>query len=93
MRLPGPDHPITMTPNSNRVHVTFAGRLLADTTRGLMLKPAPSPAVQSIPRKDVDMAVLLRAEHTTHCPHKGDASYFTVSIGDRTAKNAVCCCG
>ena len=58
MRLPGPDHPITVTPNPNRVRVTFAGRLLADTTRALTLKEASLPAVQYIPREDVDMAVF-----------------------------------
>ena len=91
MRLPGPDHPITVTPNPNRVRVTFAGRLLADTTRALTLKEASLPAVQYIPCEDVDMTLLHRTEHTTRCPYKGDASYFTVSIGDRTAKNAVWC--
>jgi uncharacterized protein (DUF427 family) len=79
-----------MTPNPNRVRVTIAGRLVADTTRALTLKEALLPAVQYIPREDVDMALLHRTEHTTHCPYKGAASYFTVSIGDRTAKNALC---
>lgn len=89
MKLPGPDHPITITPNPNRVRVTFAGRLIADTTRSLTLKEASLPPVQYIPREDVEMALLHRTDHTTHCPYKGDASYFTVSVGERTAKNAV----
>jgi Domain of unknown function (DUF427) len=54
MRLPGPDHLITMAPNPNRVRVTFTGRLPADTTRALTLKEASLPAVQYIPREDVD---------------------------------------
>jgi uncharacterized protein (DUF427 family) len=65
MRLPNPDHPITMTPNPNRVRVTFAGRLVADTTRALTLKEASLPAVQYIPREGVDMALL----HRTEQPH------------------------
>jgi uncharacterized protein (DUF427 family) len=89
MKLPGPDHPITMTPNPNRVRVTFAGRLVADTTRALTLKEASLPPVQYIPREDVEMTLLQRTDHGTHCPYKGDASYFTVSVGNQTAKNAV----
>lgn len=89
MQVPGPDHPITMTPNPNRVRVTFAGRLVADTTRALTLKEASLPPVQYIPREDVEMTLLQRTAHATHCPYKGDASYFTVSVGDRAAKNAV----
>lgn len=89
MRQPGPDHPIAISQNGGRVRVTFAGRTIADTTRALALKEARYPSVYYIPRKDADMALFQRSAHMTHCPYKGDASYFTISAGGRTAENAV----
>jgi len=89
MRMPGPDHPITIAPNPKRVRVTLGGKVVADTTRALTLREASLPPVHYIPREDADMALLTRTEHVTHCPYKGNASYFTVSATGRTAENAV----
>jgi uncharacterized protein (DUF427 family) len=89
MKLPGPDHPITITRSSRRVRVKFAGRLIADTTRALMLKEASYKPVQYIPRADADMSLLTRTDHHTHCPYKGDANYFTIEAGGRSVENAV----
>ena len=89
MKLPGPDHPIGIVFNPKRVRVLFAGRAVADTTRALTLKEASYPPVQYIPRADVDMALLKRTDHASHCPYKGDASYYSVTVGERTALNAV----
>jgi uncharacterized protein (DUF427 family) len=89
MKLPGPDHPITITHNRNRVRVTFAGRVIADTTHALTLKEASYKPVQYIPRADIDMNLLARTDHQTHCPYKGDASYFTIEADGRKAENAV----
>jgi uncharacterized protein (DUF427 family) len=89
MKISGPDHPITVVPNRNRVRVRFAGHVIADTTRALTLAEASYPPVQYIPRADVDMGVLARTAHTTHCPYKGDAAYYSIATGGRTAENAV----
>jgi uncharacterized protein (DUF427 family) len=89
MKLPGPDHPITITPSQRRVRVTFGGRVIAESARALTLKEASYPAVQYIPRNDADMALFARTTHTTHCPYKGDASYYTLSVNGRTVENAV----
>jgi uncharacterized protein (DUF427 family) len=89
MKLPGPDHPITVARNARRVRVRFAGKVIADTTRALSLQEASYPAVNYIPRADVDMAALNRTSHHTHCPYKGEASYFSISAGGREANNAV----
>ena len=78
MKLPGPDHPITIAPNGNRVRVTFAGRVVADTTHALTLKEVSYKPVFYIPRTDADMSLLKTTDHRTHCPYKGDASYFTI---------------
>ena len=89
MKIPGPDHPITIAANPRRVRVSFAGRTIADTDRALTLKEANYPAVQYIPRADVAMELLKPTTHTSHCPYKGDASYFTIVAGENAAENAV----
>ena len=89
MKLPGPDHPITLTRNGNRIRVSYAGKTVADTMRALTLKEASYPPVQYIPRADVKMELLKKTAHTSHCPYKGDASYFSIESGGKTAQNAV----
>lgn len=89
MKLPGPDHPITIEPNPARLVVSLGGRTIADTTQALTLREGSLRPVQYIPREDVDMALLRRAAHHTHCPYKGDAAYFSIEAGERRAENAV----
>jgi uncharacterized protein (DUF427 family) len=89
MKLPGRDHPITIEPNGGRVRVIFAGRVIADSTRALTLREANYPAVHYIPRADATMDLLEPTAHTSHCPYKGDASYFSIQAGDRKSENAV----
>ncbi|MGP0089039.1 MAG: DUF427 domain-containing protein [Xanthobacteraceae bacterium] len=89
MKSPGPDHPITITPNPNRVRVIFNGRVVADTMRAVTLRESTYPPVFYIPRDDAQMTLFTRTDHVTHCPYKGDASYFSIAVGDRVAKDAI----
>ena len=89
IRIPGPDHPITIEPNPDRVVVTLGGKIIADTTAALTLREAAYSAVQYIPRCDVDMSALARSDHTTYCPYKGEASYFSLPAGGDRSLNAV----
>jgi uncharacterized protein (DUF427 family) len=89
VKIPGPDHPITIERDSNRVVVSVAGRVIADTHDALILTEAQYPPVRYIPRKDVDMTLLTRTEHTTYCPYKGDCAYFSIPLGGERASNAV----
>jgi uncharacterized protein (DUF427 family) len=89
MKIPGPDHPISIAANPSRVVVTVGGRVVADTRDALTLREASYPAVQYIPRRDVDMAALTRSEHTTYCPYKGYASYYSIPAGGDRSVNAV----
>ncbi|GLY97760.1 DUF427 domain-containing protein [Actinoplanes sp. NBRC 103695] len=86
---PGPDHPITITPNHNRVVVTVAGKVVADTRNALTLQEASYPPVQYVPLSDVDESVLERTSTETYCPYKGDASYYSIPLGGDTAVDAV----
>lgn len=85
----GADPGITLEPNPNRVVVRVGGETVADTTRALVMRAPGTPAVQYIPRDDVDMTRLARTAHVTHCPYKGDAAYWTIRAGGRTVENAV----
>ena len=89
MKLPGPDHPITITPNAKRVRVTADGVVIAETSHALTLKEASYPAVQYVPRSDANMALLARTERTTHCPYKGDASYFSINANGKSIENSI----
>jgi uncharacterized protein (DUF427 family) len=89
IRIPGPDHPITITPSRERIVVTVAGQRIADTREALILQEAAYPPVRYIPRKDVDMAQLQRTQHQTYCPYKGDCAYFSITAGAERSVNAV----
>jgi len=88
MKIPGPDHPISIDANVSRVVITVGGRIVADTRNALTLREASYPAVQYIPRRDVDMAALARSSRTTYCPYKGDASYYDIPAGGGRSLNA-----
>jgi uncharacterized protein (DUF427 family) len=88
-KVPGPDHPITIEKNPNRVVVTLAGKVIADTTDALVLREARYPAVQYIPRKDVAMDLLKRSQTQSYCPYKGDASYFSIPLGGERSVDAI----
>jgi uncharacterized protein (DUF427 family) len=89
IKLPGPNHPITIEPNSARVTVTVAGHIIADTRQALTLKEASYRPVQYMPRKDVDITLLERSEHQTYCPYKGDCAYYSIPLGGDRSVNAV----
>jgi uncharacterized protein (DUF427 family) len=89
VRVPGPDHPITIERTSKRVMVRAAGRTIADSREALKMREGSYPAVLYVPRKDVDMTLLAQSDHTTYCPYKGDCSYFSIPLGGERATNAV----
>jgi uncharacterized protein (DUF427 family) len=89
VKLPGSDHPISIQRNPAHVVVSAAGRVLADTGNALTLLEADYPAVQYIPREDVDFSQLERTDHATYCPYKGECSYYSVPAGGEKSVNAV----
>ena len=89
VKLPGPDHPITIAPHPARVVVTVAGRVVADTRHALALREATYPPVLYLPCEDVDLDLLERTEHATYCPYKGDAAYYSIPAAGERGTNAV----
>lgn len=87
MKTPGPDHPITLTPNPRRVRARFQNHVIADTADALTLKEADYPAVQYFPRGDVDTGFLSQSAKTSTCPYKGDATYYSMLMNGDLAEN------
>lgn len=89
MKEPGPDHPIAIEPNTRHVSVRFHGKKIAETDRAMTLREADYPRVEYVPREDANMQFFEKTTHSTHCPYKGDASYFTLHADGERSENAV----
>jgi uncharacterized protein (DUF427 family) len=88
IKIPGPDHPIAISPAEGKVRVTVAGRIVAESTRALRLEEKGYPPVYYLPRSDADMSLLVRTTHCTYCPYKGDCAYYSIPIGGSRSENA-----
>ena len=80
---------IAFEPSPRRVKVVFAGTVVADTRRAVILRETRLPPVYYLPREDVRMDLMTATEYRTHCPFKGNAHYWTLTVGDQSAENAV----
>ena len=88
-KIPGPGHPIAIEPAARRIIVKAGGQVIADSAHALVLQEASYPPVYYIPRRDAVMEALEHTTHSSHCPYKGEASYFTIPAGGDRARNAV----
>jgi uncharacterized protein (DUF427 family) len=89
IRIPGPDHPITISLAEGTVRVKVAGRIVAESTRALRLEENGYPPVYYLPRDDADTSLLIRTAHSTYCPYKGDCAYYSIPSGGTKSENAV----
>ena len=88
MKTPGPDHPITISPNPARVRARFEGGVIADSAAALSLKEADYPAVPYFPRADVETGYFSKSQKVTHCPYKGDATHYAVRLNGHLVEDA-----
>jgi uncharacterized protein (DUF427 family) len=89
IKIPSPDHPITVEPSPDRVIVRAGRQTIADSTATLVLQEADYPPVRYIPLTDVDQALLTSSDTSTYCPYKGDASYWSVTTEPGRGEDAV----
>ena len=68
--------------------VRAGGAVLGESANALELTEGNLPAVIYFPREDIAMAFLDASDHSTHCPLKGDASYFSIVTKSTTLENA-----
>ena len=87
--IPGPDHPITVESHDGRVTVRLGDTVVADTTAALELHEASYPVAYYLPVADVDSSLLRPSDTTTYCPFKGDASYYSVAVGDQVVDDVI----
>lgn len=89
VKQPRPDHPITIAPSSRRITVTLAGHVVASSEKTLTLTEAGYAPIHYFPPDDVDFAFLESTDHTSWCPYKGEANYYSVPVGGERSVNAV----
>ncbi|WP_421579939.1 DUF427 domain-containing protein [Shinella sp. M31] len=87
--IPNDNHRITIERSKRRVIVKAEGIMIADSTRALMLSETNHSKVFYIPRADIDASLLARSDHSTYCPYKGDASYFSIPAAGERGVNAI----
>jgi uncharacterized protein (DUF427 family) len=81
-------HAIEISPFGGRVRIRFGGEIVADSAHAMMLEEGSLPPVFYLPRGDVRMERFAASDHRSHCPFKGDASYFDVESGFHRETNA-----
>ncbi len=84
-----PEYTITAQPADQNVCIEFNGVVIADSDRAILFKESRNPPVYYFPRDDVRMDLMQRTRHRTHCPFKGNASYWSLKVGDHEVENAV----
>jgi uncharacterized protein (DUF427 family) len=82
-------HTLYFEDSPRRVRVMFNGETVADSRRAKLMHETGHLPVYYFPDEDVRMDLLEESDHTTHCPFKGDASYWSVKLGERESENAV----
>ncbi|MBA5779266.1 DUF427 domain-containing protein [Stappia sp. F7233] len=84
-----PDHKITLSKPSQKLRVRFAGKVIAETGRAIRLQEASYPPVHYVPIADVSAEALEKTAHSTYCPFKGEASYWSLVADGKRVENAV----
>src|SRR3954454_6209556 len=87
--IDGPAHRLFLHPFPRRIRARLNGETVLDTTRGALLHESGILPRFYLPLEDLRADLLERTDHSTHCPFKGDASYWSMRVGDRVAENAV----
>jgi uncharacterized protein (DUF427 family) len=82
-------HTLYFEDSPRRVRVMLGGETVADSKRAKLMHETGHLPVYYFPEEDVRMDLLEESDHTTHCPFKGVASYWSVKVGDRVSENAV----
>ena len=86
-----PEHRVNLLPETRRVRVTFAGQVVADSTRAVRCEETGHGPVHYIPEQDMRLELMRPTDHKAYCPFKGDCSYWTLVVdgGKQRSENAV----
>jgi uncharacterized protein (DUF427 family) len=84
-----PDYTVAISPAGERVTVTCDGMVVAQSDKALLMRETRHADVYYLPRSDVRMDLLTRTDHSTYCPFKGHACYWTLTTGGKVHPNIV----
>ena len=84
-----PEHTVTITPSTAHIRILVDERVIADTVRSLLVSESRHDPVYYLPASDVDGSLLTPSDTTTHCPFKGDASYYSITAGNGQLEDSV----
>ena len=86
-----PEHRVNLLPETRRIRVTFAGQVVADSTRAVRCEETGHGPVHYIPEQDMRLELMRPTDHKTYCPFKGYCSYWTLEVdgGKQRSENAV----
>ncbi len=82
-----PNHKIELGDGSAFVRISHGGQVIAESRNAILLHEGSYPPRHYIPEADIKMAALSPTAHVTHCPFKGDAAYWTLTLGDTVLEN------
>jgi uncharacterized protein (DUF427 family) len=85
---PKPGWAVYLEPSPKRVRVIVGGETIADSVGAMLLSESGAQPIYYFPPEDVRPDVLTSTDHHTHCPKKGDASYYTIRVGEIELENA-----
>lgn len=80
---------ITISPVDEPVTITAGSTVIGQSSKALELREGANPPVIYVPREDIDMRRLVATRHSTSCPWKGKASYFSIKGDFGMLANAV----
>ncbi len=83
-----PDHKIVLEPSKQQIRILLGGECIADTSKALVMTEGDYPAVYYIPRADIRESLFAKTDHSTYCPFKGHATYWTIDAAGQQSENA-----
>lgn len=84
-----PDYRVDLEPESRRVRVRVGDEWVADSRRALVVRETNHEPVHYLPLADVREDLIEPSDHGSFCPFKGDASYWSVRLGERVEENLI----
>jgi uncharacterized protein (DUF427 family) len=84
-----PAHRVDLKPAGQRIRVVLGGETLADSRNATLVEETGYGPVYYFPRADVRMEMLERTQHSSYCPYKGTAAYWTLKAASQNALDAV----
>ncbi len=84
-----PDYEIEILPTSKHIQIEVNGLIVVDCKNVLLMREQNHKPVYYFPQADVKMALFQSTDHSTHCPFKGNASYWTLAAGERVVEDVM----